>query len=122
VKNLIWFNRALMGKWLWRFAMERDALGESWWLLNMSMRGGWCSKEVGGSFGVGVWKCIRRGCDAFAAHVRYAVGDGSKVLFWHDVLCGELPLKTLFPELFLIACGKNAWVEENMQRQNGTIL
>jgi hypothetical protein len=25
------------------------------------MRGGWCSKEVGGSFGVGVWKCIRRG-------------------------------------------------------------
>jgi hypothetical protein len=26
-----------------------------------SMMGGWCSKEVGGSFGVGVWKCIRRG-------------------------------------------------------------
>jgi len=23
--------------------------------------GGWCSKEVSGSFGVGVWKHIRRG-------------------------------------------------------------
>jgi hypothetical protein len=87
-----------------------------------SMSDGWCSKEVGGSFGVGVWKCIRTGWNVFAAHVRFEVGDGSKVLFWHDVLCGELPLKTLFPELFLIACGKDAWVEENMQRQNGTTL
>jgi len=42
-----------------------------------SVRSGWCSKEIGGSFGVGVWKCIRRGWDAFAAHVRYEVGDGS---------------------------------------------
>jgi len=54
--------------------------------------------------------------------VRYEIGNGSKVLFWHDVWCGEIPLKTLFSELFLIARGKDAWVEENMQRQNGTIL
>jgi hypothetical protein len=42
-------------------------------------------------------------------------------LFWHD-WCGDLPLKLLFPELFTIACGKDTWVEENMQRQNGNIL
>jgi len=30
-------------------------------------------------------KFIRRGWDAFAAHVRYEVGDGSRILFWHDV-------------------------------------
>jgi hypothetical protein len=54
--------------------------------------------------------------------VRYEIGNGSKVLFWHDVWCGEIPLKTLFPELFLIASGKDAWVEESMQSQNGTIL
>jgi len=53
--------------------------------------------------------------------VRYKVGDGSKVLFWHDVWCGELPLKVLFPELFTIGCGKDVWVEENMQIQNGNI-
>jgi hypothetical protein len=123
VKNMIQFNRALLGKWLWRFAMERDALWRKVADIKYeSMRGGWCSKEVGVSFGVGVWKCIRRGWDAFAAHVRYEVGDGSKVLFWHDVWCGDLPLKTLFPELFIIACGKDAWVEENMQIQNDTIL
>jgi hypothetical protein len=35
--------------------------------------------------------------------------------------CGELPLKILFLELFAIACGKDAWVQENMQIQNGNI-
>jgi len=68
-----------------------------------------------------VWKSIRRGWDDFAAHVRYEIGNGSKVLFWHYVWCGEIPLKILFPELFLIARRKDAWVEDIMQRQNGII-
>jgi len=46
--------------------------------------------------------------------VRYDVRDGSKVLFRHDVRCGEVPLKTIFPNLFLIASSKDAWVEESM--------
>jgi len=120
---MVLFNKALMGKWLWRYALERDALWRK--VVDFkygSMRGGWCSKEIGGSFGFGVWKGIRRGLDAFATHVRYEIGNGLKVLFWHDVWCREIPLKTLFPELFLIARSKDAWVEENMQRQNGTIL
>jgi hypothetical protein len=48
--------------------------------------------------------------DGFANHVRYEIGDGSKVLFWHNVWCREQPLKVLFPELFTIAGGKDAWV------------
>jgi hypothetical protein len=47
VRNLIQFNQALLGKWLWRFATEREA---SWRKLVEAkydvMRGGWCSKEV----------------------------------------------------------------------------
>jgi hypothetical protein len=81
MRNLVMFNKALMGKWLWRYAMERDALWRK--VVDVkygSMRGGWCSKEVGGSYGFGVWKSIRRGWDAFAAHVRYEIGNGSKVL------------------------------------------
>jgi hypothetical protein len=54
-----------------------------------SMRGDWCSKEIGGPYGMGVWKCIRSAWDGFANNVRYEVGDGSHVLFWHDDWCGE---------------------------------
>jgi hypothetical protein len=39
------------------------------------------------------WKCIRRGWDGFTHHVDYEVGNGFEVLFWHDVWCGDLPLK-----------------------------
>jgi hypothetical protein len=60
VRNLIQFNRALLGKWLWRFANE----GEAWRrkLVEVKydiMRDGWCSKEVGGPYRVGVWKYIK---------------------------------------------------------------
>jgi len=83
VRNIIQFNKALLGKWLWRFAMESDAIWRKVVDIKYgSIRGGWYSKEVGGPFGVGVWKCIRRGWDA---HVRNEVGDGTRVLFWHDV-------------------------------------
>jgi hypothetical protein len=47
-----------------------------------TMRGGWCSREVGGTFGVGVWKGIRRGWDNFKQHAQFKVGDDSRVLFW----------------------------------------
>jgi hypothetical protein len=38
--------------------------------------------------------------------VRFEVGNGSRVLFWQDVWCEELPLKIVFPALFTIACAK----------------
>jgi hypothetical protein len=101
---MIRFNRTLLGKWLCQFAMEMDAFWRKVVDIKYgSMRGDWCSKEVGRPFGVGVgvWKCIRRGWDAFAHDVRFEVGDTSKILFWHDVWRGDLPLKTLYPELFI---------------------
>jgi hypothetical protein len=122
VRNLIQFNRALFGKWLWMFANE----GAAWWrkLLEAKydiMRGGWYSKEVGEPYEVGVWKCIRRGWDSFKQYVRFEFGNGSQVLFWLDVWCGELPLKIAFPVLFNIVCAKEAWVDENMVIVNGAI-
>jgi hypothetical protein len=72
------------------------------------MRGGWCSKEVGGSHGVGMWKGIRRGRDTFKQYVRFEVGNGSQALFWQDVWCRERPLMDAFPTLFTISCAKEA--------------
>jgi hypothetical protein len=99
--NFIQFNRALLGKWLWRYGREREVL----WRLVIdakfeSLKGGWCSKEVAGSFGVGVWKHIRRGWEKFRNFVRFEVGNGSHISFWHDWWCGDRPLKQCFPALF----------------------
>jgi hypothetical protein len=74
---------------------ERDAL----WRLVVETKydyhlwGGWCSKDVVRPFKVGVWKYIRRGEEVFSKFVRYEVGDGYKVRFWHDLWFGEQPVK-----------------------------
>jgi hypothetical protein len=60
-------------------------------------------------------------CESFSKHVRYKVGDESKVQFWHDIWCREQLLKFLFPELFTIALGKDAGVSNHMQFRNGNI-
>jgi hypothetical protein len=74
-----------------------------------------------GTFGVGVWKHIRRAWEKFSKFVRFEVGDGSKVSFWHDVWYGDSPLKISSPDLFSIAQRKNVWVVDNMQFREGII-
>ena len=53
-------NKALLYKWIWRFAKERDAFWREVICGKFGgLEGGWCSKEVRGSYGVGLWKAIR---------------------------------------------------------------
>jgi hypothetical protein len=85
VRNLLLFNRALLGKWPWCYAHEREALWRVVCVLMRSM-----------SYGVGHWKNIRRGWREFSSHTRFDVGDNSKIRFWHDVWCGDQALKIGF--------------------------
>jgi hypothetical protein len=80
------FNQALLGKWMRRFSQECDALWRS--VIDVkygSVRGGWSSLPVMGSYGVSVWKFIRRWWDNVAKYLRFEVGDGSHIRFWHDL-------------------------------------
>jgi hypothetical protein len=86
-----------------------------------SLKGGWCSKEVSGSFGVGVWKHIRREWEKFRNFVRFEVGNGSHISFWHDWWYGDRSLKQCFPTLFSIARNKDATVVDNLAIHNGVI-
>jgi hypothetical protein len=66
IRNLLIFNCALSGKWLWQFGIERDA----WWRVVVdskfgSLWGGWCSLEHVGAFGVGLCKNIRKRWETF---------------------------------------------------------
>ena len=61
IHNLRCFNRALLGKWLWRYASEPGA----WWRKVVeakfgSERGGWRSRVGAGSHGRGLWKFISK--------------------------------------------------------------
>jgi hypothetical protein len=81
------FNCTLLGKWLWRFGIERDI----WWRVAVdskfgSLWGEWCSREPVGAFGVGLWKNIRKGWETYSGFARFEVGMGLGQNF--DTICG----------------------------------
>ena len=54
-------NRALISKWNWRFAHERDSL----WRFVIGTKfgedvGGWCTRDFKGPYGTGLWNEIRK--------------------------------------------------------------
>jgi hypothetical protein len=72
------FNKALLGKWLWRYTPEPTSL---WRRVVDSKYGSqqreWCSNRVREPHEVSLWKHIRVGWDGFSKHITYEVGDGS---------------------------------------------
>jgi hypothetical protein len=122
IRNIRRFNQALLGKWLWRFAHEEGA----WWRLVLVAKygldwGGWCSRVISGSHGVGLWKYICMGWQVFRSHFRFDPGEGSRIRFWEDIWCGDRALKDAFPNLFTIANNKGVSIADNMERSNGFI-
>ena len=115
IRNLQRFNQALLGKWLWQYGSDREALWRQ--VVDAkygSMWGGWCSKEVRGTYGVSLWKNIRKEWGSFSMHLYWKVGNGIRIRFWHDRWCGEVPLKLSFPDLFSIARDKEAAIADIM--------
>ena len=109
IRNLRSFNETLLGKWLWRFGVERDALWRQVVTAKYgSLEGGWVSKVPTRAYGVGLWKYIRRGWDKFSRLLKFEVGDGSRIRFWDDVWCMAGTLKDAFPDLYCIARVKDA--------------
>ncbi|RVW17151.1 Serine protease SPPA, chloroplastic [Vitis vinifera] len=113
VKSLGLFNKALLGKWAWRFANEKTALWNQ--VIRRKYgeeKGGWRSCEIREAYGVGLWKAINKVGQFVTPFFGYEVGDGKNVRFWKDKWCGTSPLSEAFPSLFSIATSKEAWVNE----------
>ena len=82
IRNLVHFNQALLGKWLWRFGIEKMALWRRVIALKNGCRwGDWCSRLGNGPYGASVWKTISKGWDRFSHFVSYKVGNGSSIKF-----------------------------------------
>jgi hypothetical protein len=122
IKNIRRFNEALLGKWLWRFGVERVAFWRKIIMVKYgSVEGGWVSKVPSGPHGVGLWKFIRSRWASFSKFVAFEVGDGSLIRFWDDVWCADQPLKLAYPELYRIACVKDAPVADFAQVRGNAV-
>ena len=112
------FNQALLRKWLWRFPLER----ESFWRKVIvgkfgEVEGGWTTKEVRDSYGMDLWKDIRKGWENFLLRTSIHIGNGRHTNFWWDIWVGDSKLKDCFPTLFRIAAQKSASVADLWRRQ-----
>ena len=104
VRGLYKLNKALLGKWNWRFANERNSLWRETIRRKFGeMRGGWCSGESKDNFGTGLWKEIRKDGKVILNNAKFVIGDGSRVGFWKDIWCGEEALCMTYPILFSLA-------------------
>ncbi|RVX04101.1 hypothetical protein CK203_015494 [Vitis vinifera] len=72
IRNLSSLNRALLCKWSWCFAIERD----SYWKLIISR--GWSSRGVREGYGVGLWKEIGKEGSLLLNNVSFSMGDGKR--------------------------------------------
>jgi hypothetical protein len=82
IKNLIHTNQALLGKWLWRFATEKN----SYWRKVVALKygvnpGNWMSEIARGPYGISLWKHIRKGWAKFYVHTKFEVGNGNCIRF-----------------------------------------
>jgi len=112
VRRLREFNLALLGKWCWRMAIERDGL----WFRILTARyggfGGWLQQC--GSEGSVWWKdiiSIRDGggmvmSSWFFDNLRLKVGNDASTMFWLDRWVSEAPLCEKFPRLYELSENK----------------
>lgn len=117
------FNVALLGKWLWRFVEENTRLWKRVVVVKFGEgRGGWCSRRVGQSHGLGLWKGIWLRWEEFWRRVKLKVGVGDRVRFWLDRWYGALSLEVRFPLIFGIAADMEVRVGAVRSRHSAGIL
>jgi hypothetical protein len=120
VRDLIVFNKALLGKWLWRFGVEVSNFWRRVLAAKYGVTGeGWCTRPVRGSHGCSLWKGIMANWDVFQKYIVFEVGKGDKVRFWHDKWCGDRSLKDDFPHLFEYSRDREALIDSLFSRSNG---
>ncbi|KAJ9693692.1 hypothetical protein PVL29_009580 [Vitis rotundifolia] len=113
LRKITVLNKALLGKWVWRFAIEKDNLWKKVLVVKYGQEGlGWRTNEVRGSYGMGVWKEIMKEACWCWDKFQFKVGKGTKIKFWINHWCGNATLSQIFPQLFPLADQKNVTINE----------
>lgn len=114
IRNLFVMNRALLAKWWWRFAVEKDSL----WKRVLCARFGWDIKEWDlSNFLITNELCFLNYissllkdtlfCSTFGfVGVDWALVNGARISFWDDVWISDNPLKYSFQRLYHLSTQK----------------
>ena len=120
IKSFSKMNKALLSKWNWRFANDRNSL---WRKIISSKFGesldGWHTRDLRGGYGTSLWKEIRKEWSSFFQNAVLSLGDGRRINFWKDVWCGEEALCSKYPSLFNLALNKEAKIADIWDRDSG---
>ncbi|GAU28882.1 hypothetical protein TSUD_293340 [Trifolium subterraneum] len=122
VKNLEFFNAALLSKWKWRCVNESDAV----WSNVLRFRYGHLPSKFlkGESLSLGVkdsiwWKDLVGVGDSIASgwfrtNVGCIVGNGKNIDFWKQKWFGNNPFCELFPNLLVKEANNNAMIADRL--------
>ncbi|RVW30212.1 putative ribonuclease H protein [Vitis vinifera] len=120
IRKLAMLNKALLGKWIWRYACDKDNLWKQVIKVKYGLEDfGWRPKKARGAVGVGVWKEIWKESEWCWNNMIFKVGKGNTIRFWTDVWCSERALSHCFPHLFGMAVQRNSTVEEMWDQSSG---
>ncbi|RVW90342.1 putative ribonuclease H protein [Vitis vinifera] len=120
IRKLTLLNKVLLGKWIWRFACDKEALWKQVLLVKYGQEDfGWRTKKAVGAFGVGVWKEILKEAGWCWENLAFKVGKDKKIRFWTNLWCGDIALSQRFSHLFTLAAHRNATIEEMWDQNFG---
>lgn len=117
IKNIEKFNKALVGKWLWRVLSEKDKL----WVRVLEAKYGrgeqWFQRE--GRIRGSVWWCdLRKICQLdvnsgwMENKLCRKVGNGENIKFWEECWIGQESLKIKFNRIFLVSDQQECYIYE----------
>ena len=121
-RDLSLVDKALSGKWIWRFTVEDNSV----WKYVISIKylveeGGWYTKTTRGNSGLSPWKDISSEIGLMKLNCVFAIGDGSIVRLWEDTWCGESPLCDIFPNLYTLVVSKGVKVADVWDNSRGHV-
>ncbi|CAI0417866.1 unnamed protein product [Linum tenue] len=112
IKDLYCVNKALLIKWLWKYATDRG----SWWRELISIKypadSEWQSKRCRSGFGESVWANITKEYDEFWKVCHIDPGSGEWVSFWKDCWIPNHVLADSFPRVAAVATDPDARVSD----------
>lgn len=62
------------------------------------------------------------GWDVFVRNTSMVVGNGRRVKFWEHILRGDVSLRDAFPNIYRLACDKEAKVQDYLLLRKGFCL